>query len=278
MINLNYDSKYDNPSWDKTKELIKSRIDTFFLNNFNSYSNLNITINMLPSTTFQELNCVANANPAERSIKMNFDTFNKYIKNLKKHNYKLLTSTIKKEHSHIYNTLYHETQHIINHVIYKDAFDYIDNLKSYGYVKAGISNILDEYLASYYSQKKYFSSYGSLYEDLDFYCGKKNSLIKANDQFSLIDLYTDIFTALAYFIAECKVLNEKDSKTNDFNRLLKLKNVQPFSDIFNNIKISLENFTLENHQEYAQNCCIQLMKLLSVLNIDLKILEAIDKK
>ena len=172
MIKFTYHQDYNKSSYNESKIKTEGIVKRYISDNFNSYKDLDIEIQLLPTSLFVG-RCLASVNPFERRIKFNFDNFCSYLKLLKMRRGKLLMPDIRKEHNFIFNSLHHEMQHIINHIEHEDTFKYIDSIDKCGYIKVGISNLLDEYLASYSAQKQLFYKSGTVDGGLAWFCGRK---------------------------------------------------------------------------------------------------------
>lgn len=274
MIKFTYHQDYDKSSYNELKRKTEGTIKKYVLDNFKEYKDLDIEIQLLPTSLFID-KYLASVSIIERKIKFNFDNFCNYLIRLKKHRGKLLMPDIRKEHNFIFNALHHEIQHIINHIEHADTFKYIASMDSCGYVKLGIANILDEYLASYATQKQVFHESGTADGGLAWFCGKKREILESKKQNERISFYVQICDLLAYAIAECKVIKEKKD-IEAFDSILCDENVIDFKDAFTNIKKIVENYKIEKYKEYAKACEEQIMKILDVLRIDLEYLRAVD--
>ncbi|MCB2290816.1 hypothetical protein LGK97_13805 [Clostridium sp. CS001] len=278
MISFIYDEQYTTSNFNADKRKAEGIIKKYFLENFGNYAELNLKLIFLPNSEFEVLRCVASANPFEMSIKFNFDTFCIYLLNLKPRQGKLIMADIKKKKDfqyYMFNCLHHEMQHIINNIEYHEAFAYINSIDSCDYVKLGISNLLDEYKASYSAQKKFFNKSGYADGGLEWLCGKNNMIITASSEAEKITLYNNIRDGLSYAIAECKVLSETKGINDKFDNILGNENVADFKDIFANIRLLLENFSANKYKEYTVACEDEIKKFITVLHIDIESLKKI---
>lgn len=279
MISFTYHEEYNSTS-NGLKKKAEELICNYISDKFNSYSELDIKIKLLPKYAMDAPTCVviptAIAVINENTIKFNFDRFCDYLILLKKRKGNLLIPDIRKDHCSIFNSLHHEMQHIVNHIKYKDMFDYIKDMRITGYEKVGISNLIDEYLASYSAQSEIFSQSGTVNGGLAAYCKNKDLVIMSNDGNQKIDLYLNILDLLAYAVGECKVLSEKKDRNNDFDNILCKESISRFAEVFINIKELLENYSYEHYKEYVQACEIELKKFISILRIDLEDFKLID--
>lgn len=242
MISFTYDQKYKVSSFNYSKKKTENLIRKYILDKFKPYVGLEIQIILLPDNFFK-YGIVATINITENKINFNFHKLYDYLIHLKRRNNKLLMPDIKYKRNYIFNALHHEIQHITNHIEHSEVFNYIKEIDSYGYVKVGISNLLDEYMASYSTQKQFFNSSSSgAVDELIRLCEQRDKLITSVNESQKISLFIDIVNSLAYAVAECKVLYENNNNSKDFDNLLEDKNTTAFSEIFFNIKNLLENY------------------------------------
>lgn len=274
MLNFTYDIKYDVSSFNTTKRKIEGAIRGYLLGKFKLYAEWDIQIMLLPNSSFQTLKCIALAIPSEKIIKINFDTFSNYFVQLKRHHNQSNLPVVRKAYNNIFHNLHHEMQHIINHIEYREVFAYINSMNCSSYIKVAISNILDEYLASYSTQKQFFSKSGAVDGGLASLCEKKEFIVTERE-IHKIDLFVDIFTFLAYAIAECKVLNKNNIKIDSFNIILENESVIDFIGIFSNIRNLLECFNPQQYKDYSDQCYVEVNTLLTLLNVDFGFLEEI---
>jgi hypothetical protein len=264
MIKFIYDNKYKH-NYILEKLEIEKLIQKFILENFESYIDLDIKINMLSNKHFKD--SAASAIASKNIIKFNFDKCKDYLSHLKTINNKVDMPKILNEKQYLSHILYHEMQHIINYIECKDVFNYIKSIDNFAHIKLGIECILDEYIASYYAQKKFVLKTGSL-EELIRLCKQKEDIIKSNDQSLKLLFYIKIIHILPYSIAESDALSENSNVSDKFNDILKNDSVISFEDIFSNIRKLIQNYSLELYKIYVKGCEVELFKLIMQLNIN----------
>lgn len=261
MLKFYFNNKYNASSYFLFKKKIEDEFRNFFSNYFKEYSHINIKFELLPDNYFKNgIEAIADA--SKNIVKFNFDKCIDYMKHLKKLDGDDTILEIKKKKDHLSNFLYHEIQHIINNIEFKEMFDFVNTLETYSIIKMKIKDIIDEYIASYYAQKHFYIRTYAI-EDLIRLCNEKDTIPGKQK----INFFADTISSLTYSLAEERVIIEDNINNVYAESLLENESTRCFKDIFSDIDKLLREYDKNKYKIYVIGCQLNLAKLLDTLGI-----------
>ena len=197
--------------------------------------------------------------PKEKKIRLKYESF------IDAYNEK--SNTI--DNQEVLGTLVHEMQHLINNEQYSTLFSLIKDSTDLGYVKCGMSNLLDECLASYWAFKIVPDSFSGILE----YISKipEDVFKKKANPYSL---YLNIIIIIGNFIGETKAIYENSGVDEWSRRCQNIKDNQ-FLHILQLAKDAIES--MEQPEEYLQKGRNVTIELLKYVGADFEFLKGVDE-
>lgn len=168
-------------------------------------------------------------------------------------------------------TLIHEVQHLINRHELEKLFLEIENSDNLGYVKVGMSNLLDEYLASYKAHRIMPGVYSGV---LDYIEEIPEDVSKKRTD--PLKLYLTIVNMIAWFIGETDAIYENTRMDEWKKRCQKIED-ERFVYILMLAKEAIESEKVNNLKMYLQKSETFSIELLKYVGADFQLLKEVDE-